>query len=301
MSEQVPPEQAPADYRTLLIDARTQSWLTHEEISQATGLRVAYLEALEQGTLESVVSGPYVRSMLVCYGSYLGLDPDLLMRAYEATVASSGPRAGDAPAQTRVLFAGRVAVDKRSKSARGSRRIRRLLWLALGVALGAAVIAVVLLDPLHLDLIARVGTVSLAAGTTESRPPLTTTTSAAGAVVVVSTSTTPSSPTTTSPTTTTLAPVTTTSVSTTTTKPKKHTVRIVPAGEVWLDITSESGGTVLFRGTKKAGEELSFKVLGPLKVTVGRPEMVAVFLNGVAAPLPGSGLWLITATEVRER
>ena len=290
MSEQVPPEQAPADYRTLLIDARTQSWLTHEEISQATGLRVAYLEALEQGTLESVVSGPYVRSMLVCYGSYLGLDPDLLMRAYEATVASSGPRAGDAPAQTRVLFAGRVAVDKRSKSARGSRRIRRLLWLALGVALGAAVIAVVLLDPLHLDLIARVGTVSLAAGTTESRPPLTTTTSA-----------TTTSPTTTSPTTTTLAPVTTTSVSTTTTKPKKHTVRIVPAGEVWLDITSESGGTVLFRGTKKAGEELSFKVLGPLKVTVGRPEMVAVFLNGVAAPLPGSGLWLITATEVRER
>jgi cytoskeletal protein RodZ len=278
VNEQAPPEQAQADYRALLIKARAVSRLTHEEISQATGLRSAYLKALEQGTLESMVSDPYVRNMLMRYGSYLGLDPDDLLRAYEASVGSSRLGTGDASGQSRGRSPGRGAAGQRNEPRRRAERKWRLRWLALGVFLAGTAIAVVVLDPLRLDLSARGETVSLAAGTTEIRPPVTTTTSTMVAAISVVAETQP-----------------------TATSPKKHTVRIVTTGDVWLELTSESGGTLLFRGTRQSGEDLTVSVIGPLKSTVGRPELVRVFLNGVSTPVPGSCLWLITARGVRER
>ncbi|MHB9149868.1 MAG: helix-turn-helix domain-containing protein [Thermoleophilia bacterium] len=270
MSEQPPLKQGPADYRALLIGARAASRLTYEEISRATGLRPAYLEALERGTLESMVAQPYVRSMLTCYGSHLGLDPDALLRSYEAAVDPSPMPTGDATGHPPGPSATRRAGGRPNGPRRRSKREWLALWPALGVALAGVVISVVVLDPLRLDLVGRLG----------GRHPITTTTSTSAVETV--------------------APTTTTQP-TSTTKPKKHTVRIVPTDDVWLELTSESGGTVLFRGMRKAGEELSFSVLGPLKATVGRPQAVKVFLNGEQTPLPRATLWLITATEVRER
>lgn len=282
MSEQPPFEQAPADYSALLIEARTTAGLTYEEISQATGLRPAYLEALERGTLESMVAQPYVRSMITWYGSHVGLDPDVLLHSYEATVDPSRLPTGDATGHPPGPSAARRTTGRPHGSRRRTERLWRSLWPALGAALAAVLIGVVVLDPLRLDLVGRIGTVSSAVGTTEGRPSITATTSTTAVETVAPTSTT--SPTSTSATT-----------------PKKHTVRIVATDDVWLELTSESEATVLFRGMQKAGEELSFSVFGPLKATVGRPQAVKVFLNEEQTPLPRTALWLITATEVQDR
>lgn|GEM_PF-1776753 len=293
MSEQLPPEQTAADYRALLIDARVLSRSTHDEISQATGLRPAYLEALEQGRLESMVSGAYVRSILVHYGSYLGLDPDVLLNTYEATVGSPGRNDTDASGQSPDPSLDRGPGGR----SHGPRRRSERKWLRYGLLglLTVGALAVAIVGALQPNRPAGGGTAYVAVATTDIRPDITTTTAAVPAGVTTTfTTTAPTSSTTVRKSAVGATPPTTT-------KPGKHTVRIVPTGDVWLELTSASGGTVLFRGVRGSGDDLTVKVIGPLKATVGRPDLVTVFLNGVLAPQPRSGRWLITATEVRER
>lgn len=62
---------------------RLELGLPIEEVSSATRIRVHHLEAIEQGRVDTVPSGAYLRGFVRLYAERLGLDPCQLVRACE--------------------------------------------------------------------------------------------------------------------------------------------------------------------------------------------------------------------------
>ena len=62
-----------------LQQARVARKLTLEQVSQATHMRLHYLEALEAGNFEALPSTAQARGFLRTYANYLGLDADVLL------------------------------------------------------------------------------------------------------------------------------------------------------------------------------------------------------------------------------
>lgn len=66
----------------LLYTERNKKGLEIEAVEQATGIRRAYLNALEQGKYEVLPGEVYVKGFLRNYGNYLGLDGAHLVQLY---------------------------------------------------------------------------------------------------------------------------------------------------------------------------------------------------------------------------
>ena len=62
-----------------LQQARIARKLSLEQVSQATHMRLHYLEALEAGNFEALPSTAQARGFLRTYANYLGLDADVLL------------------------------------------------------------------------------------------------------------------------------------------------------------------------------------------------------------------------------
>jgi cytoskeleton protein RodZ len=70
---------------SLLGEARQARGVTLEQAAAATRIRVRHLAALEEDRLAELPAPVYVRGYLRTYGSYLEIDADALVDAYEAT------------------------------------------------------------------------------------------------------------------------------------------------------------------------------------------------------------------------
>ncbi len=67
--------------------AREARRISLEQVSQATHIRVRYLQALEAGDLGSLPSQAQARGFLRAYGDYLGLNSEELMRQLDSPPA----------------------------------------------------------------------------------------------------------------------------------------------------------------------------------------------------------------------
>lgn len=71
----------------LLVEARRARGVSLEQAAAATRIRVRNLAALEAGHLSELPAPVYVRGYLRTYATYLEMDPELPLQAYEATLA----------------------------------------------------------------------------------------------------------------------------------------------------------------------------------------------------------------------
>ena len=76
----------------VLREAREAKGVSLAEAEEATRIRQKYLQALEEGDYSVLPPSVYVRGFLRSYASYLGLDPEHVVRLYEEAVPQpSGP------------------------------------------------------------------------------------------------------------------------------------------------------------------------------------------------------------------
>jgi cytoskeleton protein RodZ len=68
----------------LLSDARAAKGATLAEVEAGTRIRQKYIEALENGSYAELPQGAVARGFLRTYATYLGLDPDEVLRLYAA-------------------------------------------------------------------------------------------------------------------------------------------------------------------------------------------------------------------------
>ncbi len=138
---------------------------------------------------------------------------------------------------------------------------------------------------------------------TESTMLSATTTTGSGALVppAAGTTTTASSTTSTAP-----APT-----STTTTTPATPAAPSTGGGfalvfkattaDVWVELTSVDTGRVLHAGVVAKGGSLDVKVDGPVNAVIGKPEAVAVTVDGQTVAAPRAFKWRITSAGIEQR
>jgi cytoskeleton protein RodZ len=122
-----------------LLEARTRRDLDIPTCEAGTKIRAKYLRAMEEEQFDVLPSPTYVRGFLRTYGEFLGLDGSLLVDEYESRFARPEERVGDHRAKT----ARRGRAGAGTGTGRGRRRRRteaQLLWLALGVVMGIALL-----------------------------------------------------------------------------------------------------------------------------------------------------------------
>lgn len=115
----------------LLRETREKLGLTYEEIERTTRIRTRYLQAMEEGDIESLPSPVQARGFLHNYAEFLGLDADDLLLQY--TERLRGERgAGPAP-QSEESRRPSVTVQRRGPS-----------WLSSDLLVAGAIVVVVL-------------------------------------------------------------------------------------------------------------------------------------------------------------
>lgn len=282
-------------YADALRAARTGQGRSLEDAAQMAGVRASYLEALERGDLDRKLSPGYVKSMLVRYGDSLGLNPDELLRAYDADGAH------DADGTRPMVLAGPTRVYETRSHGRAAWRKR--LPVALGVCVVAALVVVAVLE------LGLAGDWSLlsALGIRDAR-----------VAVATTVSTTPVAPQSTTPTAAAGSQAAAATTGTAAAKapnlaglliqderppalPAAFTARLLPKQEVWLELTDAESGEVVFRGTRAKGDALNLELDGPVKAVVGRPGSLSVFFNGKSVKAPQTTLWLLSSQGVHSR
>ncbi|HWK11262.1 MAG TPA: helix-turn-helix transcriptional regulator [Vicinamibacterales bacterium] len=144
----------------LLKQARVERRLDHATIARRTGVREALLVAMEAGLWDRLPHGLYARAAVRSYASFLGLDPDAILRSCEASLpAPEDPIAGLArvrglkPQKAELPGAKPREIEARTTpllehvsgpSARWPDR-RRLSMMAAALAIDSALIAAPLL------------------------------------------------------------------------------------------------------------------------------------------------------------
>lgn len=81
----------PKGYREigeLLLQARKDARISLDEASRALHIRVRYLEAMEEGSLDELPGLPYIRGYIQTYAGYLGLDRKEVLRRFDAVERS---------------------------------------------------------------------------------------------------------------------------------------------------------------------------------------------------------------------
>lgn len=98
----------------LLRETRERLGLTQEEVERATRIRCRYLQALEDGDLDSLPSPVQSRGFLRNYADFLGLDPDAVLLQYAEAIhgLAEDNRRGAEPSAQRA----RVQVQARGPS-----------------------------------------------------------------------------------------------------------------------------------------------------------------------------------------
>jgi cytoskeleton protein RodZ len=257
-----------------LREARIRRGLTIKDVEDVTKIRSRYLEALEEDDFEVMPGSTFARAFLRTYATFLKLDGDALVdeyrRSYETGKEEPGLLRSEAVQQPR----------SRTVAERKKRRVRRNQrgYAIVGVL---AVVAVFLLawfgargdDPSPpLDSASFSSTATTSGYTDDS-----TTTTVGGGV----------------------AGSTTTSLVVTTGE-NVEVVLTVTEGSCWLVVREDSAeGAEMFAGTLSAGGKKTFDGAKRYWMNVGKPEVLAVSLNGVAHTVAGeAGAFLVTETGI---
>ena len=94
-----------------LKNLRIEKNITLEEAEDHTGIRVQYLQALEEGDFNKIPGDVFIKGFIRNYGNYLGADGNALVDAYirsSETQAASAP-AEPSPSDTIVIRSSRIS------------------------------------------------------------------------------------------------------------------------------------------------------------------------------------------------
>jgi cytoskeleton protein RodZ len=108
-----------------------------DEVSASTRIRRSYLEALEQNEFGALPGAVFNRGFVRAYADYLGLDPELLLRAYARELRVRSPEGADE--EPSPLAELRRVIDQQTRPRRSSLRRE---WVAGGAVLLVAAGAV---------------------------------------------------------------------------------------------------------------------------------------------------------------
>ena len=86
------------DTRTLgevLRDARQQKKLSIQGVENATSIRLTYLQAIEDNTIDGLISPVYAKGFISQYANYLGLDPQNLLNNHNHVLSKAAKQEFD--------------------------------------------------------------------------------------------------------------------------------------------------------------------------------------------------------------
>lgn len=269
------------DIGNSLREARIRKGLSIKDVEDATKIRSKYLEALEEDDFEVLPGSTYVKAFLRTYATFLKLDADALVEEYRGSYESKG----EEPINVRSDFSRErrspTSVERKRKRTRQKQR---------GYALVAAVAVVIVV------LLAWFGSgrgqdaASIEAGNISS--PTSSVSIAAVSSTTVSTDADAAATTSTQ-----------TSTSTGGSLPTGGDVVLtvsVTEGSCWLLIREDGEtGAELFAGTLSAGSQETFEGSKRYWMTVGKPEVLAVSINGAPYTLEEpAGSFVVTEAGV---
>lgn len=109
---------------------RQEMNLSLKEIENATSIRVAHLQAIEEGEMSKLISPVYAQGFVRQYANYLGIDADKLVKEYSQQFKRPDPQD----------FAyGIGTLEMRGNPGGGVKWLPNLLWIliSVGVVVGA--------------------------------------------------------------------------------------------------------------------------------------------------------------------
>jgi cytoskeletal protein RodZ len=260
-------------------EARESAGLSLEELSHALDVREEYLEALERGELGLLLGPSYVESIAVRYAVGVGMDPEQALS--DAAEVPEPPHPSDDRPDS-----GWVAQGRRSLHG-GMSSLGRPVLVAL---LLAAVVVATLAVLESTSVISLTEAISASTGRTV--------TTVGVPVAVSTTSSVASTTTTTDSTTATTTTATSTGASTATTAVGGFVVVFAPLADLWLEVTDQKTGKVIFAGLRTTGERLKLPFSSPAYVRVGRPEALKVSFNGRVVKTPTALEWSLSSKGI---
>jgi len=99
--------------------------LSLKEVENATSIRSTYLEAIEEGQINSYISGVYALGFIKQYAQFLGVDIDGMIRDNPATFRM--------PAEKHEFNYGIGTLEVRGSTGGGVKWLPNLLWAAAAV------------------------------------------------------------------------------------------------------------------------------------------------------------------------
>ena len=234
-----------------LREARTRRGYSPADVHKAIRIRERYLTALEEERWDMLPGEAYTKGFLRTYSEYLGLDGQLYVDEYNASIARHDE-------ETSVLVPHVTAVSGRRGHGRGI-----VVALAAVVAVGAAV----------------AGLVAWRLSGSSTTPPHSTPPPAAGNAAAATPSTTKHSAT--RPKRKTTPPVATGPVLT----------AITASDRCWLLVRAGGpNGAVLYEGTLEPGQAKQFRFTSKLWLRMGRPDVLDITVGGkpIATVLPAT-------------
>lgn len=111
------------------IDQRLEKKLSLKEVESATSIRIAYLEAIEQGAMEKLISPIYAQGFVKQYATFLGLDADKII--------SENSEIFRKPIQQEFSY-GIGTLESRNHPGTGVKGVSQYLWILAIVGLGIA-------------------------------------------------------------------------------------------------------------------------------------------------------------------
>ncbi|MBS0584687.1 MAG: helix-turn-helix domain-containing protein [Verrucomicrobia bacterium] len=105
---------------------REERNLSLKEVESSTSIRTTYLQAIEEGSIDKLLSTVYMYGFTRQYALYLNLDMEKIVKEY--------PELFKLPKETPEFAYGIGTLESRSSMHRGQ-RLPKMLWVGVGVVL----------------------------------------------------------------------------------------------------------------------------------------------------------------------
>jgi cytoskeletal protein RodZ len=106
-------------------DKREEMHLSLKEIENATSIRMNYLQAIEEGSAEKLLSGVYILGFIKQYANFLGIDAEKIIK--------QNPRTFMFPACKPEFDYGLGTLDVRNQRSQVQKWHSNLLWMSIGI------------------------------------------------------------------------------------------------------------------------------------------------------------------------
>lgn len=104
-----------------LKERREKSGTALQDVETATSIRLAFLEAIEEGSIEELIDGAYARGFIKQYANFLGVDGERALREISRGMRT---KPGD-------FHYGIGSIERRRETKTSSRLVSRLVSIAL--------------------------------------------------------------------------------------------------------------------------------------------------------------------------